>query len=328
MKRFDKTMVNWTLVYKHYFPELILSSQKHQPCPYCGGKDRFRLFGDWPDSGAAICNQCGKGDGVYWLMKILEKDFLEIVSIIQMHQFPSVKGLRPVFEQPLEDIEKRRRYLKQTLQKAVPLKLNLRNCVTQYLRYRGLGLLIQQDDSPGNLFYARSLIYKHEGEKVQYFGCLLAALQDVDGNLVGVHRIYLSADGRKAPVSAPKKSLPSVYKGAMHGAAVRLYPATTSLGITEGLETALAVRCMHPSLPVWATLTAGGMKTLRLPAELNDVHIFVDHDQSGEGFNAASILVCRLRKEGRKVTVHHPKRHLPEACYGDWLDVWCLGAEI
>lgn len=35
------------------------------PCPKCGGKDRFRVFSDFEDTGGAVCNQCGKfGDGI------------------------------------------------------------------------------------------------------------------------------------------------------------------------------------------------------------------------------------------------------------------------
>ena len=33
----------------------------HHPCPRCGGKDRFRVFDDFSETGGAICNQCGKG---------------------------------------------------------------------------------------------------------------------------------------------------------------------------------------------------------------------------------------------------------------------------
>lgn len=35
---------------------------KHGPCPYCGGKDRFR-FDDKEGRGTYVCNNCGSGDG-------------------------------------------------------------------------------------------------------------------------------------------------------------------------------------------------------------------------------------------------------------------------
>jgi len=38
---------------------------KHGPCPKCGGTDRWRVFGDFDQTGGALCSQCGPsiGDG-------------------------------------------------------------------------------------------------------------------------------------------------------------------------------------------------------------------------------------------------------------------------
>ncbi len=38
---------------------------EHTECPKCGGKDRFRVFDDFAETGGAICNKCGRdlGDG-------------------------------------------------------------------------------------------------------------------------------------------------------------------------------------------------------------------------------------------------------------------------
>lgn len=60
---------------------------KHQACPSCGGLDRFR----WTDNaanikngiagdGGAICNQCGSGSGIYWLIKLSGMDFCTAVN--------------------------------------------------------------------------------------------------------------------------------------------------------------------------------------------------------------------------------------------------------
>ncbi|EAN6662157.1 DNA primase, partial [Salmonella enterica] len=43
---------------------------RHQPCPVCGGSDRFR-FDDKEGRGTWYCNQCGAGDG----LKLVEKVF-------------------------------------------------------------------------------------------------------------------------------------------------------------------------------------------------------------------------------------------------------------
>lgn len=40
-------------------------SSTHGPCPRCGGKDRWRTFDDFAQTGGAVCTQCGKfGDGI------------------------------------------------------------------------------------------------------------------------------------------------------------------------------------------------------------------------------------------------------------------------
>lgn len=314
---------NWEQVFKKCLPELRLNT-KHQPCPACGGKDRFRLFSDWPDTGGSICNQCGSSDGIGLLMKSLDMPFCSVARMLVDENMPeNIPSIRPV-QVPTVNPAQRLRVIKQHVQQGTPLHSTHRNAAIQYLRNRDLGLLIDRNDLPENLYYIPDLQYRNSGERTQRFCCMFGTVHDVEGNLIGGHRIYLSADGHKAPVNAPKKSLPAAFEGAMNGAAVRLYPATHTLCITEGIETALAVRTMRAGMPVWATLTAGGMKTLRLPAEICDVHIFCDHDQSGAGFNAASILATRLRKEGRQVQIHNPNCLLPKGEYGDWLDLWCL----
>ncbi|WP_244895071.1 primase-helicase zinc-binding domain-containing protein [Neisseria dumasiana] len=43
-------------------PREYLNPRKHCPCPYCGGKDRYR-YTDYQGTGAFICNQCTPDGG-------------------------------------------------------------------------------------------------------------------------------------------------------------------------------------------------------------------------------------------------------------------------
>ena len=57
---------------------------KHQACPSCGGKDRFR-FTDYireRGDGGAICAQCGAGDGLHWFMKITGYSFFDAINAL------------------------------------------------------------------------------------------------------------------------------------------------------------------------------------------------------------------------------------------------------
>lgn len=65
-----------------HWPHILLSfglptealRNRHQPCPMCGGKDRFR-FDDKDGRGTYYCNQCGAGDGFDLAMKYHGWDF-------------------------------------------------------------------------------------------------------------------------------------------------------------------------------------------------------------------------------------------------------------
>lgn len=59
-------------------------NKKHQPCPHCGGKDRFR----WTDKleqdgdGGAVCNGCGSDTGIGWIMKLTGEPYSEAINIL------------------------------------------------------------------------------------------------------------------------------------------------------------------------------------------------------------------------------------------------------
>ena len=57
----------WEGIHRHLGVQLkTLSPTKHTPCPACGGRDRFRVLPDYPNSGRWICSGGGNqqmGDG-------------------------------------------------------------------------------------------------------------------------------------------------------------------------------------------------------------------------------------------------------------------------
>ncbi|MDI7690295.1 primase-helicase zinc-binding domain-containing protein [Cronobacter malonaticus] len=54
---------------------------RHQPCPVCAGKDRFR-FDDQEGRGTWFCNQCGAGDGLALVSKVLDVGISEAADRI------------------------------------------------------------------------------------------------------------------------------------------------------------------------------------------------------------------------------------------------------
>ena len=124
-----------------------------------------------------------------------------------------------------------------------------------------------------------------------------------DGSALAVHRTFLAHDGHdKAPVEPAKMML-----GPCRGGAVRLGPIGDRLMIAEGIETALSAM-QATAQAAWAALSTSGLRTLELPADVRDVVVLADGDESGEA--AARDAALRWRGEGRRVRIARPPRGL------------------
>jgi putative DNA primase/helicase len=134
-----------------------------------------------------------------------------------------------------------------------------------------------------------------------YLPAMIAAIVDVDGRLIGVHRTYLRSDGSgKAEVEPAKAML-----GRAAGGAVRLGEPGETLLIAEGLETGLSVM-QATSQPVWAAVSTSGLGGLALPPGVYNIVILADHDANGSGERAAQTAAARWLVEGRRVRIAIP----------------------
>jgi hypothetical protein len=183
-----------------------------------------------------------------------------------------------------------------------------------YLRSRGIAAAMFVDEP--NLRFHPALPYPGDGKHP----ALVARVQRADGTGCGVWRIYLAPDGRgKADVENAKLGL-----GNVRGGAVRLGGEGTTIGIAEGVETALAAREMDRRHPIWAGLSTSGMQTFEPPEFVKRVLIYPDGDsprwRDGEvkgppGIRAAILLRDRLSGAGMPVSIVEPP------VGGDYLDI-------
>jgi DNA primase len=94
---------------------------------------------------------------------------------------------------------------------------------------------------PPSLRYHPALYHADLGQRLP---AMVGGVQGPDGQVMAVHRTYLTHDGRdKARCSAPKKML-----GPVWGGGVRLGPATATLNLAEGIETGLTVAAIIKGL--------------------------------------------------------------------------------
>jgi putative DNA primase/helicase len=123
---------------------------------------------------------------------------------------------------------------------------------------------------------------------------MVARVDNLDSELIGVHRTYLTRDDGGAWRRRDRASL--------GGGAVRLGERRSDvpLIVTEGIESGLAASQLS-GWPAWAAMSAGGIERLALPSAARDIVIAVDRDPTGTGEVAARSAAQRWLVEGRRV---------------------------
>lgn len=289
----------WPAILMHFGVAESFLSGKHGPCPVCGGRDRFR-FDNKAGRGTWICNHCGSHDGFAMLQILKGWTFKE--AAFQVEQI--VGTVEQVEVKQQSDEAKKMAAVKRIWNESEPVSKG--DPVWLYLNRRiGLELI------PACLRYHPALPYV-DGETVEHHPALVAAVTSHDNKGVGVHRIYLTTDGYKANVESAKKLMTGK---PMDGASIKLGGAGESIGIAEGIETALSASRLF-SVPVWAAISANMMEKWLPPEGANRVIVFGDNDESYTGQASAYVLAKRLHLKGLSVEVR-----IPGEAGKDWADV-------
>lgn len=273
---------------------------RHGPCPVCGGKDRFR-FDDKDGRGTWFCSQCGSGDGFTLLAKLHGWEFRKAAQEVD-----AILGTVPAG--PLK-VGRSEESKLQALRKvwSESRAVTHTDPVWRYLNAR-TGI----EAVPADLRFHPALPYRDEDGRGQgKYPAMLALLRDPAGAGVSLHRTYLTEDGIKAPVGQPKKIMPGK---PLNRAAVRLSGVGKYVGISEGIETALAASIRF-RVPVWAATTAQLLEDWEPPQGVQRVLIAGDNDTSFTGQAAAYVLAKRLSLAGFTVEVQ-----IPQEAGKDWAD--------
>lgn len=267
---------------------------RHGPCPLCGGKDRFR-FDDRDGTGSYFCNQCGPGPGLLLVQKLHKWNFA--TACTEIDKIIGNEAPAPRSEPRSDDRADRLAACEKILGEACAPDI-----VGRYLHGRSLSVI------PPVLQGHSRLAYVEAGRYVGRYPAMLAPITGPEGELQSVHRTFL------ADLPTRKKIMPPVET--IRGAAVRLFDPVDSLGVAEGIETAIAARELF-DVPTWAALSTSGLKTFRPPDDIRRLIIFGDNDSIFAGQTAAYTLANRLARE----TSLDIEVNIPPGQPGDWLDV-------
>ncbi|MGN1208997.1 MAG: toprim domain-containing protein [Duodenibacillus sp.] len=300
----------WRRVLTEAGVEARLLDGKPHPCPVCGGRDRF-VFDDKYGRGDSFCRHCGHATGLDLLCAFRGLTFMQGLECAEkMLGIESPRRPEPE-ERPVAQDSKTVRERRDVLElwsQARPIESG--DPVWRYLAGRGI--------DPGlagyEIRYHSRVPHASSDPKSPAFAAMLARVWDADGQIVNLHRTFLTEDGRKAPVNPVKKLMPGPFKGA----AVHIGPVPARvLGLAEGIETALA--CYQQcGFSVWATLGCVNLESfVKVPESVEKVVIFGDNDAKFAGQKAAYALAHQLAVRGLEVEVR-----IPPETGTDWLDVF------
>jgi putative DNA primase/helicase len=252
-----------------------LFNGKHQPCPICGGTDRFR-FDDRTKEGDFFCSMCGAGKGMQLLMRVKGWDFKQTANEVD-----AIIGNLPPPATEFNTTRANPAACRELWAAGEPISFS--EPVGRYLASRG----ISSAGGKKSVRYIRELRHKPSGT-VQHG--MIAAFYDVDGKPATIHRTFLTGDGRKANVDPVRMFMPGKVPA---GGAIRLYEPAEMMGIAEGIETALSAALLF-GIPTWATTSATLLQQWQPPQITKHITIFADNDLNYVGQCAAYTLAKRL----------------------------------
>lgn len=288
---------------------------KHMPCPSCGGEDRFR-FDDKEGRGTFFCSQCGAGNGVELVMRVRKVGFADAARMVE-----EAAGHAPVeVKRAAEKTGRTSEWARQAWQQATPL--NGIDPASKYLARRSIRIA----PFPKMLRFVGRARYVHDDKRSSYHPAMLARFVSPDGERMTVQWQFLDDKGNKADLGGAEKSRKLAPCPVPQGGAVRLASSAETMGVAEGIETALSAM-QRDGIPVWATLSSGLLAKWEPPPSVKHLIVYGDHDSSFTGQAAAYALAHRLKCQKQYARIETIEVRMPgvlvehDAADTDWNDV-------
>lgn len=310
MKTAHAAKGRWPEVFDYFgLPPVTGKNHYKGECPICQRRGKFRID-DHDGQGTWICT-CGSGDGMSLLMQTQGKAYGVLCSEIDKLLGNDYRHEKAPVNSSSES--KRRRVISK-FSKLVSLR---GTTAASYLNQRSITRL----PADAVKFCDRE---RHNG---RVFQSIWSLATDDKGELCYLHRTLLDGD-RKANIGDSAKRLASLqdekYLDYARSVAVRMFPTASTLGIAEGLETALSCHQVY-GVNTWAVVNSGFMKKFRAPAGVRHLIIFADMDKNSATGQAAAFECAHAnliaKNDIERVTVRWPDN-------GDFNDMLMNGDQV
>lgn len=296
--------------------------------------------------GFFFCFGCdAHGDHIDFLMQDRGVGFVDAVEMLGgVRELPPAdrarieQRRREADEKGLQETQRQRSRAEQMFDAGRPIAGTL---AAAYLAARGLRAV---PSTTFDLRFAPAIRYRgfandYADEQVALgeFPAMLAAIRDVEGALIGVHRTYLSPDRpeKLTPPGDRRRNAAKKVYGEQRGGMIRLSAPSAHLALGEGIETTLSWfamgLCADDGVSIAAAVSLGNLAGgsvariphptqegrripngepdpeqpgLLLPPAVREVTLLGDGD-SDKATTAARLMVAgrRFRAQGRKVFV-------------------------
>ncbi|HCQ8937362.1 DUF927 domain-containing protein [Proteus mirabilis] len=281
----------WQAILSHLGAEVPLNT--HTACPACGGKDRFR-FDNKDDNGTFICNQCGSGDGLDLVQKILggsvTEAAYEVANIIGIdtrsacppaYRCSEIKAQQDELkaQQAEKQANEKREKHKRFIERYNRTIANVQRGGSDYLKAKGL--------------------HGFEMDLLQD-GSLIIPLLDAGGVITGAQTIKPNGDKRLLSDSSKSGSY---------------YPINETVNVStviiaEGLATALTCHLIQPEAHTVAAIDAGNLihvaKVMQVKYPESKIIIAGDNDIKPDQDNTGKLAAEKAAKAVNGVAVLPP----------------------
>ncbi|VEB68137.1 DNA primase TraC [Providencia rustigianii] len=281
----------WQNILSNLGAEVPLNT--HTACPACGGKDRFR-FDNKGDNGTFICNQCGSGDGLDLVQRILGGSVTEAAQ-----EVAGIIGIDTRSDNPPAYCNHEVKAQQDAL-KAQQAQNQANEQIEKHKRFTARYSSTIANAKQGESDYLKAKRFDSTTVTLLADGSLIIPLLDGNGTITGAQTIKPNGDKRLLLDSAKNGSYYPVNE-----------PVNVStVIIAEGLATAMTCHLLNPEAHTVAAIDAGNLihvaKVMRTKYPDSQIIIAGDNDIKPDQSNTGKLAAEKAAKAVNGIAVLPP----------------------